>query len=311
MIKFDRMKLIAPIESISNINTDIFHTQIHGERVIYYKYKQKEPYLLEIRADYEHRELVIEFSGKILYDKYIDLINEGNITECLKNINRLGICTLDCDGIIESAIVAKCDVTKDIPNHNISEIISTIRQNIKNYKKWNVSEYPASEGVVLNNVVKTPKYKKRLIVYDKSKELNKCNNNSFLDALLDKNSLLLYFKNKVRFEFNINTMEQVRNYLNIPNNKLTNVLSSTANPILSVIDEAIKFDIRPIQRISLRDYERKLLIEKCNNDIVEVEALIRNIKGNSQSISRVMKPYRELLCKASFTSAIDLRELVA
>lgn len=108
-------------------------------------------------------------------------------------------------------------------------------------------------------------------------------------------------------------MYQIRQLLNLPNNKLNSVLKSTANPILTIIDEAVKYE--PLQQKSqtLRDYEHELLLRDCNFDLVKVEAKIRALSSKNTSIKRLMKPYKELYkrlqnCK---TPSIDIRALVS
>ncbi len=312
MITFDKMKITSSINNITDFNTDIFHANIKGGEVLYYKYRQDKPYYLMIMIDYEHGELVIEFTGKILLDQYPSLINKDNIRECFLQINRMAICRLDVEAILRDAQVVKCDVTKDIAHDNIEEIASYIRQNLSNYKRWSTTPYNR-QGITLENVAKTPKYKKRMVIYDKEKELRTTKNSHFLSILDDKEKLLSYFRGKVRFELNINTMSMIRNLLNIANNSLHFVLNSTTNPILSVIDEAVRYtEIKHIPQ-TLREYEHGLLLKECNYDMVEVEAKVRALSSKNTSISRTMQPYKELHQRyaASSSNKINLRELVA
>lgn len=238
MIRFDKMKLITSIDYISDINGTAFLATANLDEVLYYKYQQDEPYSLLVLVDCRKNELVLEFTGKILLDKYSQLINRGTIKDSLNNINKLNICRLDVEAILHNAEVAKCDITKDIET-DINVINSTIWQNLINYRKWTVKQY--NSGIVLENVVSTSRYKKRLAIYNKCRELEKVNNINFLDNLTAKNEILSYFKGKVRFELNINTKQQIRQLLNIPNNNIQNVLNATTNPILTVIDEAVKY----------------------------------------------------------------------
>lgn len=304
------MKLITSIDYISGINTSVFLSITKFEEELYYKYQQDKPYSLLIMVDYSHDELVLEFTGKILLDKYSQLINSETIKDCLNNINRLQICRLDVEAILQDAEVVKCDITKDIET-DINVINSTIRQNLTNYRKWTVKQY--NSGIVLENVVSTPRYKKRLAIYNKGKELERVNNINFIDSLNTKNDILLYFKDKVRFELNINTKQQIRQLLNIPNNNIQNVLNATANPILSVIDEAVKYEPQQHKVQTLRDYEHELLLRDCDFDLVKVEAKIRALSSRNTSITRMMQPYKELYKRLqdNKTSTIDIRALVA
>lgn len=310
MIRFDKMKLITSIDYISDINVSVFLTSVKNDEVLSYKYQQDKPYSLLILVDYSHNELVLEFTGKILLDKYSQLINSETIKDCLSNINKLNICRLNVEAILHDAEVVKCDVTKDIAT-DINVINSTIRQNLINYRKWTVKPY--NSGIVLENTVSTPKYKKRLAIYDKCKELEKVNNVNFINGLSTKNEILSYFKGKVRFELNINTKQQIRQFLNIPNNNIQNVLNTTANPILTVIDEAVKYEPQQQKAQTLRNYEHELLLKDCDYDLVKVEAKVRTLLSSTTSITNKMKLYKALYkrLQENQNNAIDIRSLVA
>lgn len=309
MIKFDKLKLITSIEYISDIKHDSFNIILRHDEVLYYKYQQKTPYSLLIMVDYSKNELIIEFSGKLLQEHYTSLISKETISECFDNINKIGICKLDINSIINDAIIAKCDITKDI-KADITQIIPSIKQNIINYSKWNVKPYYS--GVVLENVVATTRYKKRLAIYDKWKELHQGNSRYFIDGLNNKEEVLAYYKDKIRFELNLNTMYQVRQFLNIPDNNLQSVLNAVANPILSIIDETVKYEHQRHKEMTLRDYERVLLIESCDYDLARVEAKVRAYSKKSTSITRAMQPYKDLFhqLKTIQNTEIDIRKLV-
>lgn len=312
MLKFDKMKLVTKIDYINDINYSKFLLNSKEDNILYYKFQQKRPFYLLVMVNYQHDELIIEFTGKILLDNYTNLINIYTAKDCLAQINRLGICHLNIDSIMNDCNVVKCDVTKDVESNQIQDITNNIRQNLSNYKKWITRSYQ-KEGITIENVVKTPKYKKRLIIYDKAKELQTTNNQHFLNAISHPDEMLLYFNNKIRFELNINTMDQIRKLLNIPNNSLLEVLASKANPILSVIDEAIKYNDFQQKKLTLREYEHNLLLKECNYDMSAVEAKVRALSARNTSITRAMKVYKDLYSQMQMKTArqIDIRALVA
>lgn len=312
MLKFDKMKLVTKINYINDIDYSKFILNSKEDRILYYKYQQERPFYLLVMVNYQHNELIIEFTGKILLDNYTNLINIYTAKDCLTQINRLGICHLNIDSIMNDCNVVKCDVTKDVESNQIQDITNNIRQNLSNYKKWITRSYQ-KEGITIENVVKTQKYKKRLIIYDKAKELQTTNNQHFLNAISHPDEMLLYFNNKIRFELNINTMDQIRKLLNIPNNSLLEVLASKANPILSVIDEAIKYNDFQQKKLTLREYEHNLLLKECNYDMSAVEAKVRALSARNTSITRAMKVYKDLYSQMQMKTArqIDIRALVA
>ncbi len=292
MITFDKLKIITNINYITNIDFERFVTHLKGDELLYYKYKQTSPFLLEVRADYNKHELVIEFTSKILREQYKELINKNNITRCFDEINRLGICQLNTQQILSNSLVAKCDITKDIKGYDIKDIINQIRQNLSNYQKWVCKNYAG--GLVLENAVSTPRHKKRLTIYDKEKELMKATNAEFLKSLPNMEETIKHFTNTVRFELNINTEKQIRELLKISNNDLNNVIHSNANPILTIMDEAIREVKASSTAQNLRDYEHELFLKECHYDLSEVEAKIRGLISKNTSISRIMQPYKIL-----------------
>ena len=304
------MKLITRINNISNINYNVFEPSAKkSDRVIYYK--KTKPFSLLIKLNYQRKELALEFTGKILQDKYPQLLNRETILYALENINKLNVCTLNTEAILSDAEVVKCDVTTDVPHDDIKLIVSEVRQNLTNYTKWNTPSY--ANGIIIEKTVSTTRCKKRLVIYDKEKEMQKAKNRKFLGQLSDGQAVTDYFRGKVRFELNINDKQQIRDLLNIADNNIQSVLNATANPLLTVIEEAIRYDpLRPKAK-TLRDYERELLLRSCDFDLAKVEATIRGLSSKNTSIKRAMQPYRELAkrIKADTTPPIDLRALVS
>ena len=311
MITFDKLKITTNINYITNIDYERFVAHLKGDELLYYKYKQTSPFLLEVRADYKKDELVIEFTGKILREEYKNLINRNNIFQCFDEINQMGICKLDTPKILSNSYITKCDITKDIKGYDIKDIISQIRQNLKNYQKWVCKNYGG--GIVIENTVSTPRHKKRLTIYDKEKELMKATNAEFLKSSPNMEETIKHFTNTVRFELNINTEKQVRELLKISDNDLNSVIHSDANPILTIMDEAIREVKASSTAQNLRDYEHELLLKECHYDLSEVEAKIRGLISKNTSISRIMQPYKMLYQQhLNFTSknTIQLRNLI-
>ena len=310
MLQFDRMKLICPLDVVENISERDFQTIVRDGLLTSYKYHQDTPFYLLIRKDFIHNESVIEFTGKILSDRYPELINRDNIRYCIEQINRLGICEIDTERLLHTAKVAKCDVTKDVTSIEIKEIISQTKQDLSNYDKWEVEKYP--NGICLRNKVTTDRYKKRVCIYDKGKELTQQTNSSFLLSLHQSQTLLDYFQDKVRFELNIGTMVQVKRLLKIGDNSLIEVLNSTANPLLSVIDEALKKYTDSRQHTDFKDYVNSLILADNHNDLAELEAKIRALTPKGTVIKRKMQPYRDYFNRQTATShQIDIRGLVS
>lgn len=312
MITFDKLKIVTNIKDITDIDTTEFVTQTKDGEILYYKYKQDSPFCLMIQVDFSNQELVIEFTGKILKEDYPQLINRNNIAKCLETINGMGICRIDYEAILAHGEVYKCDVTKDISSTQMQEIIAQMKQNLSNYNKWTCAKYQGN-GLVVYNTVKTDRYKKRLSIYDKQKELNKACNREFLNTITNRQKLLDYFQDKIRFELNIDTKAQIRLLLGVMDNRLCSVLSSNANPILTVFDEAIRQNKVTPYHSDLKEYMMALLIRDCHNDLEEVEVKVRAMIPKTVSVKKKMQPFRDLYAKMQneVATCIDVRGLIA
>ena len=311
MINFDKIKIITLIDFISGIKESKFISLIKNGELLSLKYTQNEPCSLLININYKEKELVLEFTGKILSDEYYKLINKETITNCLNEINKLEICKLDVVGILKNSTVVKCDVTKDIKSDlEIKQISDEIKCHISNYSKWKVSRY--NKGVCIDKLVKTPKYKRRLTIYDKYSELMKATNKAFINNLHDKEMLLKKFTGIIRFELNINCIAQIKELLGIKSNDLESVLSTNVNPIRTVLNEIIISDADRHRVNTWKSYTQELVLRDCNYDLELLEAKIRGLISTNTPVKRVLQPYKDLYQRLMDTNNkhIDVLALV-
>lgn len=297
MLRFDKLKIVSGIENISDINENVFQSVIKDGKIQEQKFSIQSPYSLYIEADYIERELVIEFSGKILKDDYPSLIHRDNIHICLGNINELGLCSLDVESILADGVVVKADVCQDVDCADCKALTQSLRAGVKNFKKYLVRNI--GDNFVIEKNVQTKGNKRRLTIYDKEKELQKAGNRSFISSLDNPQLLLDYFNGKIRFEMNLNSKEQLRQTLNIADTSIASVLNSPATPIWDFLDGAITDGEVGANCTNLSELKNQLLLEYCGNDLAKVEALLRNYCSPNTHISQVMKPYRALAAKLS------------
>lgn len=297
MILFDKLIIISKISNFSYIKDEYFEKRLLNNNYSLI-FKQTHPFNLSFNINHLNNEVKIEFTGKILKDGYSSLINRDNIRDCFTQIQDLGICDLDIDGILNDSIVLKCDVTMDVP-FDISRfpcLIADIKQSLRNYDRWHCDPYSNRGGVngaVIYNTAVNAKHKRRMVIYDKTTELRRADNSDFIRWISDPQRLMDYYDGKVRFELNLHTMSQVRDALNISDNRLMSVLTAETNPIADFIEKAIVETALPSRRLSQRMRERIAFIASHGNDLRRVEAAIRETKPKSVAISRAMKPYRE------------------
>ena len=293
MIKLDKLKIVVNEKYITNINEDVFTTIIKNGQIVEYRYEQQYPYLLYIEKDIIEHELVIEFTGKILEDKYPMLINKDTIEICLENINKLAICHINVPEVLQNSVVVKADVSHDICCGSYQQLISTLKTSVKNHNKY-LSRVIHGTFVIEKNVVSKSR-KVRMTIYDKAAEMQLKANQEYLDRLSNRDEVAEYFKDKVRFELNLNSMEQIRKHLNIHDTMLYNVLHAEANPIVKFIDKAFVLeDPAPID-MKLRDIERLALLESVDRDVTKLEMIVRKHSSPKSHISQLMQPYRNLL----------------
>ena len=287
MQTFDRLKIVAAIDSIDVVNESVFMKTIANGNVVSMKYYREMPSKLMIKIDYANGEAVVEFTGKILGHNYPHLISMANIEECFRNIEAMGFCRFDMDLVMRSEVVS-CDVTKDVECTDVRKVQSYIRSHISNYNKY-LCRALKNGNVVLEKNVTTRKNKKRMTIYDKEQEMKKSDNIRYMQ----RNGLTDEFVGKCRFEINLNSKEQIRNALHIEDTNLLTVLNSEANPILEFIDGAVSGSQGQKACSDWKSYQRYLVLKDCDFDLEKVEAKVRSLYRRGTKVSDVMRPYRE------------------
>ena len=306
MIKLDKIKVVTHIKNISNINDEKFQSVVKEGVITEQRFKIKTPHLLEIRANYQEKELTIEFTSKILKDDCIQLINKNNIHQCLTNINQLGICTLNVEGIIADGDVVKCDVSKDVDCQDCKSLTKQLRASVSNFNKYLVRN--VGSNFVIEKNVTTKWLKRRLTIYDKGAEIHLATNREFLASVENKGALLDYFTGKVRFELNLNSKEQIRQSLGIEDTSIQSVLGSTSIPIWDFLNKVLDDSDGVRNCSSLNELKNQLLLEHCGKDLAKVETLLREYYSPNTHISHTMKQFRALLAKMSADTPSNVKE---
>lgn len=306
MITLDKLKIIAPIDSISITDYSYFKTEIANDEIRSYSYTQQSPFLLYIEQDVEEQETVIEFTGKILMEYYPRLISRDTIKQCFSRIHQMGFCNIDFDRVWSEGQVCKIDVSKDVVAEDCHELSEYLRTHLSNNRRY--QSRIISDNLIIEKNVTTKVLKRRLTVYDKWKELQRSENKAFISHLNNAEQVIDHFKGKVRFELNLNSMEAIRKCLNIKDTHLSEVLISEANPIFDFIDAAICEDCVSSVCNSLKERKNLAFLRDCDMDMVKVEAELRNYASSSSHISQLIKPYRKLLDKINGTSHENRKE---
>lgn len=305
MITFDKLMLVADMDAIRIIDDTVFEKHYKGDIMSSMRFYQEIPYLLSVKIDYEEREVVIEFTGKILKEEYPKLISKETIEQCFQNINALGFCEVDIDSMM-NADVTKCDVTKDIQCDDVPRLTSFIKNHIRNYNSYSC-KLARNNNLILEKNVTSRKYKKRMTVYDKGVEMSNAENKRFVS----ENNLEGAFDGICRFEVNLNCKKQIRDALHVNDTKLITVLSSTATPIADFVKASVQSSPSENYMNDRKTYMTMLVLKDCDYDLQKVEAKMRTLYKRGTKFSEVMTPYREMLDKLNDSNGEDiLKELL-
>lgn len=292
MITFDKLKLVANIDAIEVIDEDRFQMQVEGGQQVSLRFYQEVPFLLMIKVDYKRREVVIEFCGKVLGKDYPKLISADTIRTCFDNINALGFCHIDIDAMMDADVV-KADVTKDVYGIDPARLTAYFGSHISNYKMYMARKYKTGNMVIEKNVV-SRKTTKRMTIYNKEREMNMAQNTKFVED----NELGHIFDNTSRFELNLNSKQQVRDALRVTDNRLRNVLASTASPIREFVEKVIEPTSNPVTMKDKKAYVTELVLKDCDYDLEKVEAKMRELyPTRGTNFKKVMEPYRSMMNK--------------
>jgi len=303
MVTLDKIKILTNKNHIDWINPDV--TTLLSKNNIYMgrRYSQNKPFKIYMDYSFMKDSCVIEFSSKLLIDRYPELINKNNIHDCFQNFVNIGLCKMDIDSVVSDCELLTCDITTDLSGIAQPDRLA-IKACISKPNKFRVQKY-GNSGHVIDKLVKTPNRKLRMIIYDKGKELRKMPNAEFIGMVNNKEAMLDYFKGKFRIEVNIKTKEQIRRLFNTETTSLLDVLNSKANPILTIFDEVFTFPEEqdqsnyempsPLSYTDLKTVKNALLLEKCEYDMEKIDIILNNTLSPNTDKSKYRTKFIKLL----------------
>lgn len=301
MIKLDKVKIITKLDYVTYFNEEKFEKTIKNKRVEKYTFYQKTPYSLFIGLDILANEFIVEFTGKILKDDYPKLITQDTIGQCFEEILKMRVCNFDVEAVMANHYVCKVDVCCDFECKDVAEVSTYIKSNIRSYTRYTAKKLYNGNFIVERNVT-TKGRKRRLTLYDKSKELMQSANRAFRATLADEGAMIDYFTDKARFEMNLNSMEQIREAFGVDDTTLQVILGSECNPIVGFLDEVLEDDSVATRHNARRDYINELILADCGYSLERVEATMRKFYAPGTKMRQVMQPFRELLIQISKAS---------
>ena len=315
MIKCDTIKIKSNYKYLLNkkVNFNIFYDSKkntpNGE---YYSSNGNSdiPFNLYIATNYAKQTLTLEFSSKILFDDYPKLITQETLPQCLCNLNNMGICTVDMDGVLNTGCITKADITTDIPFELTDEVLTALNNNVGNYRRFKGQHYD-SKGITFTKDV-VGKGREEIKFYNKRKELSATvQNRLFLDLLKNREQVEDYFSNKTRIEITLASQPQIRNYLQIDNTYFPAFFSSPANPILTQFDTV--FDSSKTDAtISMDNYDTwtmMKILEQYNGNLQMIEQEVRSLYKFRSGVSTRMEKFEQLQRMQNTTQRNKVQEV--
>lgn len=129
----------------------------------------------------------------------------------IDNINTLGICTLDIDGILHHGWIIRSDITEDVELKPTDEVLNALNQNVGNYRRFAWQHYDGKGIIFTKDVIYG---KEEIKVYNKYQELL-AHSRKFVDSLENRNEIMDYFYGKTRFEITLRGEKQIRERLGV------------------------------------------------------------------------------------------------
>ena len=231
------------------------------------------PFNVFIATNYIHQTLEIEFSSKILLERYPELISKYTIRQCLENLNKLGICTIDVDGILNNGWVIQADITKDVDLRLTDDVLYALNQNVSGYKRFKWKHYDHKGITFTKDVVYG---KEELIIYNKYKELLS-QSRKFIDSLPNRNEVMDYFYGKTRFEIRLESAAQIKEQLGV-NNSIKDFFNAIDSAVREQFDRVFDVTAKPLDTSKCEGWDEWAaahLLDYYKNDLKRIDQDMR------------------------------------
>ena len=196
---------------------------------------------------------------------------------------------------MQTGCITSMDVTTDVDLDLTPQVLDTLNERVGNYRRYKWEHYE-NEGIVFSRDVKSRDCKETLILYNKSKELLRNDNLSFLNSLSNKSQVLEYFKGKTRFELSLDTPRKIKRYAEVEETYIIDVLNTKANPLLKVFD-CVFGNVEACTQFKPQDYETltmNLLLSQYNNDLKQIEQTLKGLFKSRSGLTKRMNKIQTL-----------------
>lgn len=309
-IKFDTVKIRTKKEYLINRNIQFNKNyNTNGDLTgIYYNSKNDKliPFDLYIGVSYTSQSLTLEFSSKILLDDYPKLITRTTFRQCLMNINKLNICTIDVDKIVNDCCFSKVHITNDIDYTLTDDKLSLLNSCVGNYRRFKWEHYEG-EGIRFTKDVKSKDCKESIVVYNKEKEIQNSKNIQFLKLIDNRDTVIDYFIGKTRFEMELDSPRKICKFLNIGITHINYIFCSQVNPLLTQFNKVFgEGEIENKYSVTnYEDYAMRTIIEQHNGDLKKIEQEMKDLNvysfksrtGLSERMKKIKQLHSEMYSK--------------
>lgn len=261
------------------------------------KHYSEMPYNLYIATNNYHQSLEIEFSSKILKERYPELINRDTIRQCLVNINSLGICTLDVDGVLHHGWVIRADITKDVDMKLTDERLNALNQNVGNYRRFKWSHYEGKGITFTKDVIYG---KEEIKVYNKYAELL-CHSRNFLNSLSNRSEITNYFYGKTRFEVTLRSEKQIMERLGVGTGILE-FFNAVDSILVEQFDKVFNASATVLDTTKCNDWDEWAmahLLDSYKRDLKQIEQSLRcsSVYNSRNGLNERMKKFQAVKMK--------------
>ena len=316
-IKCDTIKIRCNYKYLKEMKIP-FNIQYNSKKVEQGRYFNSKhhneiPYNLYIATNNYHQSLEIEFSSKILKERYSELISRDTIRQCLHNINDLGICTIDVEGIMYHGWVIRADITKDVELKPTDEVLSALNENVKNYRRFKWEHYK-NKGITFTKDVVYGK--EQIKVYNKYAELLS-HSRKFLDSLPNRSEVLNFFYGKTRFEITLRSEEQITERLRVGTG-IMDFFNALDCAVREQFDRVFNTSATILDTTQCKGYEEwsiAHLLDAYKGDLKQIEQSLRDnsVYNSRNGLNERMKKFmvvKDKICRKENEIIKQVRNLL-
>jgi|TARA_R110001592_G_C13134982_1_gene746882 hypothetical protein len=318
--KFDRLKIIAPLDCIKSLDTDsndvLYRPTVNKSREIESESWQvlgnKHYGIRRTAVNAGRNEVTIDFSAKILLDDYNKLVSINNIQQCLNRYSEATPLKLNVQKFMDSAKVINCDTTQMIyPDYDINLCTDSLMM-YDTKDRCQVTRYfkKQNSGIEFNASIQ--KEKRRLILYDKHSSIMKGlkSTNIFLTKCRDPQAIIDACRGSLRVEQTHSSLKSIRNRFKITENSLVNVLHSVQSVNYNFFESVerkqkqpyelgYQFDLFEHADKSILDVVKEVgyrgIVAMCDYDIEKIKSVFRSYSDEKSSRYNHLKKCRSYL----------------